>query len=464
MPTVIDSLVVQLGLDPTKFTEGQRQVLADFKKTQEGVRKTGVQIEGSAKRAQEAMSALRTEVLAFGAAVLGTTSVASFLLGLGKTAQQLGFVSAATGTSVEELSAWSNAAKLAGGSAQGMVSLIQGISKELNILNTEGDSPIVGWLRQFHVDAYDNGKLKESGKVIKEVLDYIDKNGISKGTSALAWGRLGADQDTINFLLQGKAAVDAYLEKARQIGGITKENAEIAREANEVWAGFSETMANLGNRLLVAMGRGAHEFALGWGKLQEGLASGKVRIPFVKSITSGVPTGGGPAVVSGSGLPRIPIPSSPRRDTPVGLAALISSIQSEFPGVRITSTTGGQHAGSAHGEGRAVDFTTTGNAAEVVAKLKRELGDSGTVIDATQHPDSKFWTGPHIHVQFKSAEAAALYRGGGDTNTSSSSSRVEIGAVNVYPQSGNPTAIAAGIGSALRNTDLVNQANSGQSK
>src|SRR3979490_1522309 len=63
MPTVIDSLVVELGLDPKNFTKGQREALDAFKKTQEEAVKGGKSIEEQSKKSLGALGGIKTQAL-----------------------------------------------------------------------------------------------------------------------------------------------------------------------------------------------------------------------------------------------------------------------------------------------------------------------------------------------------------------------------------------------------------------
>ena len=67
----------------------------------------------------------------------------------------------------------------------------------------------------------------------------------------------------------------------------------------------------------------------------------------------------------------------------------------------------------------AIDFTVNGGSGEyarAASAIKKHLLDSGLnmsdflVIDEMNNPSAKA-TGPHVHVQFQSKEAAAKYRG-----------------------------------------------------
>lgn len=57
MPTVIDSLVVELGLDPSKFTEGEKATIATLGKTQRALKQMADDAEAQAKRARTSASA-----------------------------------------------------------------------------------------------------------------------------------------------------------------------------------------------------------------------------------------------------------------------------------------------------------------------------------------------------------------------------------------------------------------------
>ena len=64
MATTIDELVVKLGLDPSGFSKGQAEALADFKKTQEAAKKTAAQMESDGKQAARFYSNIKNEALA----------------------------------------------------------------------------------------------------------------------------------------------------------------------------------------------------------------------------------------------------------------------------------------------------------------------------------------------------------------------------------------------------------------
>lgn len=106
----------------------------------------------------------------------------------------------------------------------------------------------------------------------------------------------------------------------------------------------------------------------------------------------------------------------PRPRPRLGFGSGISSIAQVLAaqGYRITSTTGGTHAGREHGEGRAIDFVPPGGVTDIpshVSLLRKKLkmlGLDARIIDAST-PDSSAWTGPHIHMDFPSPEAEGAF-------------------------------------------------------
>jgi hypothetical protein len=158
----------------------------------------------------------------------------------------------------------------------------------------------------------------------------------------------------------------------------------------------------------------------------------------------------------------------------LAVAALASSLQSEFPGLnRFTAFNDAYHGGAgAHGRGQALDFTLR-NAAEsaavaqsVRAKLAA-MGVDATVLDEYRNPSGGA-TGGHIHVQFNSAAAAQRYsdiaaagRGGTSTGGGNRTSSVSINKLEINTQATDAAGIAATIKPAIERSTLVTQAQSG---
>src|SRR5665647_2869432 len=105
MPTVIDSLVVELGLDPTKFESGRRQAEDAFEKTHLVAVKSGKGIEEQNKKLAEGFGVVKTSVLGLFAAFTGV-GVTAFAAQVVHADAAVGRTAKTFGMATKELSAW----------------------------------------------------------------------------------------------------------------------------------------------------------------------------------------------------------------------------------------------------------------------------------------------------------------------------------------------------------------------
>jgi len=115
VPTVIDSLLVQLGLDAKPFQQGQAQTAAAMKKMKEDAAGTAKEMQASGKRAAEMFSAIKTEVLSLAGVLLGTAGIGA-LTATSAGLRQLGKDANSIGLPVGDVAAFAGAIKLLGGS------------------------------------------------------------------------------------------------------------------------------------------------------------------------------------------------------------------------------------------------------------------------------------------------------------------------------------------------------------
>src|SRR5882672_1418863 len=147
MATVIDTLLVELGLDPSKFTKQQDEALARFKKMQEQTHKVAKSIEENGKKAIEFFSRLRDQVLGLYALFTTGRGLKDFTEDVTAADAQLGRTARTMGISVDQLDNWEQAVERAGGSAEGVANSMRGLQQELEKYSATGESTIVPFLR-----------------------------------------------------------------------------------------------------------------------------------------------------------------------------------------------------------------------------------------------------------------------------------------------------------------------------
>lgn len=456
MPTIIDELVIQLGLDASKFTAGQKAAMESFKKAQDDSVSRAKVIEAAGARASQFFTKLRTEALGFAALLIGGRGLKEFVEHVTVTDAAVGRLAKTMDLSGAELSRWRTAAYLAGGSSEGITTSLQGLTSEIQSFQLTGQSSLLPYLNQLGTGFTDaNGKVKTATQLYLDVADALSK--LDPARAAEFGKALHLDNDGINLIIRGRQELQRLLNTAARLNPVTNENIDLAGKLQRGFRELETSTESYGRALLEDLSP-ALETSLGWLTRVFEYAT-KARDAFRKEgglagsvgrlwdyFTGGKPYGG-----AGS-LPASVPKASGSGDVSLGTLALKSALESEFPGIRITALNDAYHAGtgSKHAQGLAIDFAIPdpSRSAEIAAKIRAKLGAGAYVQDEYLNPSARS-TGPHIHVQFNTPEAAAAFygkggaaNGGNVDNRKTSSSEIKIGTVVVNTQAKDAGGIA----------------------
>lgn len=242
MPTIIDSLIVKLGLDNSEF-------VAKSKKTGETTDKLGKDLKQSAKSGNESFQTLSKGAVQFLAIIGGTVAVKRFIEQTVDTNSHLFRLSQNLKESVDTVSAWSNAAELAGGSASGLQGTMDMLSRAQTELQLTGQSALIPYFSSLGLSLADvNGKAKPVSTVLLELADRF--SGMDR-TTANNMGRMfGIDQGTMNLLLQGRGAVEEVIRKQKEFTVTTKQQAEEAQKLYQAFTLLRQNTKSFGQSLL----------------------------------------------------------------------------------------------------------------------------------------------------------------------------------------------------------------------
>lgn len=253
MPTVIDELVLELDLDPTKFTQSQREAIDALRRFQEAAHKSATALESEGKKTENFFASLKREALATVAIFLGGRGVKEFVGYITDLDAATGRISRTMATAVEETSAWQGAIRMAGGTAEGAVSALAGLSGEMSRFQLTGQSAMLPVLSRLGISLYDqNRNLKTSAQLWLELSDSV--KGMDPRAAASFLGMIpGANQDMINFALLGRKAMESYLKSAREAGTTTRESAAAAQEYQKSLSALDQSASDLGRTLVTAV-------------------------------------------------------------------------------------------------------------------------------------------------------------------------------------------------------------------
>ena len=233
MSTVIDSLLIELGLDSSKFNSGQKKAVEQLQKFDEANTKSNKNATQGAKELDLNLGKIRNSLIAIGTAVVGVSGFREFANQMIFGNAALGRTSALLGMNARDLDAWGKAAEVFGGDAKGVQASIQALEGGLaKFALGRGGEEVVTGLAQLGVTAKD-GKvdLIELSNALKRVKDTMGAQ------SALTIGSsLGLDQGTLQMLMEGGDAVQVLHDKFYALSGVTDQNIDDAQKLAAAWA------------------------------------------------------------------------------------------------------------------------------------------------------------------------------------------------------------------------------------
>ncbi|HFE2689474.1 TPA: transglycosylase SLT domain-containing protein [Klebsiella quasipneumoniae subsp. similipneumoniae] len=246
--TVIDALLITLGLDTSDFRKGQKDVSEDLKKQREDAKKTAKEMAEQGKKAAAFFGSIKTELLA----LTGVTVTAGGLMSLVKNTtsglMDLSIQSKALGLSARELDGWSKSAEAAGSSAEKISASLQGFQGAIQGARV-GDysSSIFGGLAQLNALTGQNFDVwgQDASSLAKTSLDALRK--ISDPNLRRQVGlSLGFDDATLQRNQEGKFLPD--VDRLTKSSGITDASTKGAKEFTAAWAELNQSLETTKNQ------------------------------------------------------------------------------------------------------------------------------------------------------------------------------------------------------------------------
>lgn len=458
MPTVIDQLVIQLGLDPTKFNQGQRAAVNQLKQLENDARRHGKGTESALNSVADAVSNLRGQFLRLGAAVIGAASFEHLVVQTVTNTAAMGRFSSVLGVSTDLLSKWQNVGKIVTGTTAGMAEAVGSAVKQFAHFSVLGPTGAIPFLNALNIDVrrfVDNrGELKDVTGYFLSLSEAFYKMRNQPGQVSLFAENLGLPQNLVEVLIKGPDAVRKMLADVEALGPATRKDAEEAQKVVEAWGRAQVAVQPITRALSLITANFVTELL---NKLGGIFGGGAAPEPHWANTTAkggwrelfGIKNLGG--LLKDSELPVKP--GAGNRSA--GVAALAQGIYANVPGIqKFTSFNDDFHQGknSAHNRGQAMDFTLANGSnesyADTAAKVRAYLASRGidaTVIDEANNP-SPGATGKHLHVQFNSADATQRFgnasQAAGGGAMSSAHYETNIGSINVSMESADPQRVS----------------------
>lgn len=243
MPTIIDALVVTLGLDATGFNKGQKEVKEGLGDTRKQSEQTAKDMEAAGKRAASFFGSIRTELLALVGVTLSVQGFKNFITGMTDNLQQLAVNSQSLDMSAKSLDGWQRAAEAAGSSAEKITGTLSGFQNVLTQIRTGGgqDNPLFAALSSFAgaTGANFDYQNDNSEEVMRKIADNWSK--LSKDAQRRFGGMFNFDNQTQQALTNGNLVTDAdrFTKMSRATEDATRKAQEFNRRLAEMKQNFS---------------------------------------------------------------------------------------------------------------------------------------------------------------------------------------------------------------------------------
>ena len=218
--TVIDQLIVKLGLDPRDFTKGVKEAAAAEVELQETTKKTGGQMSRE-------LSSLATKWLSLAAAIKLIKGGINIIDEVATRTRKLAIDAKNMDQGAAAMRNWENAVEDAGGTSEEARKSIGGLNRALFDLAYNGQvSDSLVMLARLGVQFQDaSGKARNFQDVALDTADAIataQAQGMTRSNAFQFLQQAGFDAGTAQLLLSGRANVEASLPQQagrRQVSG-----------------------------------------------------------------------------------------------------------------------------------------------------------------------------------------------------------------------------------------------------
>lgn len=231
MATIIDALVVTLGLDATGFNKGQKEVKGGLDDTKKKADQAAKDMEAAGKRAASFFGSIRTELLALVGVTLSVQGFKNFITGMTDNLQQLAVNSQSLDMSAKSLDGWQRAAEAAGSSAEKITGNLQAFQNLITTFRGGGNvqgNPLLMALNGF--SGATGAKFDLGTATPESILREVERNLPKLNKDAQ---RKFLNDINIDNALQGSLVSQKLSSDADFFAGISKASPEATKKAQD---------------------------------------------------------------------------------------------------------------------------------------------------------------------------------------------------------------------------------------
>lgn len=227
MATIIDALIVTLGLDAKGFTEGSKKARKSLSDTEKEAARVAKEMEARGQQAAQFFAKIRNEALAMLAVFTAGLGLKEFAQHTITSTASLDRMSKNLDMSAKDLAEWQLANKHAGGTVEGMTAQLKEAQQEVENYKA-GFAPSAA-MKEFFNQGGTEKDLKSAKTYMlarsKITADLYKKN---PGTGSFFAGKMGINEDAFNLLKQQPEDLERSLQAQ---SGLSEEQARASGQA-----------------------------------------------------------------------------------------------------------------------------------------------------------------------------------------------------------------------------------------
>ena len=258
MSTIIDSLLVTLGLDASGFKQGEKDTREALKKTRDETDRHTKEMAERAKVTAAAFGKIKTEIMGMLGVALGGAGLAKFVERITTGDAAVGRLAANLGVATRELSAWENMAGKFGGSAADMDAAFRTAFKISENFKQYGGDPSTGaFARLFMGAGMGDGlaqfqALAKSGNVegMMKLMQQAVAMSKDKGNAMALLGQAGFSEQTFNVMREVGDQLEKQLALQQQLNAANQRDADLAIQRTQAWSRLIDVMEQSGRKAL----------------------------------------------------------------------------------------------------------------------------------------------------------------------------------------------------------------------
>ena len=254
MATVIDSLMIELGLDTSKFSDAQKKVVESLRKTDEQANKSNQSIQRGVKQTGGEFDKVKDSIVALATALLSFDAIKSFVMGMTKSNTQLGISSNLLNVSARELKTWAAVAEKAGAAPDTFTNAIKTMQEQAALFHMGKGGQ--DFAQAFSILGLNPDKdINNIGKISDALIKFRDKFG-TKEAQNLAKTLGFGDDASFNAMLKGGDALNELYKGMDKYNDKSEEATLEAGKLNEKIVDLSAAFKQLKDRTYLTYGPG----------------------------------------------------------------------------------------------------------------------------------------------------------------------------------------------------------------